>query len=269
MSIIKIGVVEDEAVIADHICDTLEALGYRVTEPALNYTEAIQMIEDEQPDLLLLDIQLAGKKDGIDVARKVRETYDIPFIFLTANADAATVQRAKEVNPPAYLVKPFNKEDLFASIEICLSNASQDKTAEPMDEALSETKEFAIKDSLFIKDGNNYRKVRFSDILYLKSDHVYVEVITRGKNLLVRSSMKDFLPKFDGAKFLQVHRSYAVNLDNVVGINATTLDVGTEQVPFAKNYRTQLLEMLSLSQTVRTGSYLFRTLFGAFRTLIL
>lgn len=246
MSLIKIGVVEDEAVIADHICDTLEALGYTVTEPALNYTEAIQMIEDERPDLLLLDIQLAGKKDGIDVARKVRETYDIPFIFLTANADAATVQRAKEVNPPAYLVKPFNKEDLFAAIEICLNNASQSKTAEPMAKAASNSEEFAIKDALFIKDGNSYRKVRFSDILYLKSEHVYVEVITRGKNLLVRTSMKEFLPKFSNANFFQVHRSYVVNLDKVVGIDATTLEVGTEQIPVAKNYRTELLQKLNL-----------------------
>lgn len=246
MSIVKIGVVEDEAVIADHICDTLEALGYKVTEPALNYTEAIQMIEDERPDLLLLDIQLAGQKDGIDVAKKVRETYNIPFIFLTANADSATVARAKAVNPPAYLVKPFNKDDLYAAIEICLFNASQNRIAGPLDKAPERDGQFAVKDALFLKDGYSYRKVRFSDILYLKSEHVYVEVVTLGKNILVRTSMKDFLPKFRTANFFQIHRSYTVNLEQVTGIRTASLEVGTEELPIGKNYRTELLRKLNL-----------------------
>lgn len=246
MSIVKIGVVEDEAVIADHICDTLEALGYKVTEPALNYTEAIKMIEDEDPDLLLLDIQLAGQKDGVEVARKIREKYHTPFIFLTANADRKTVERAKEVNPPAYLVKPFNKEDLYAAIEICLFNSASQKTAEPNEQKQEQSEEFVIKDALFVKDSHVYRKVRFSDILYLKSEHVYVEIHTRGKNLLVRTSMKDFLPKFSKANFFQVHRSFAVNLDHVNGINPNSLEVGTEEIPIGKNYRTELLEKLNL-----------------------
>ena len=242
----KIGVVEDEAVIAEHICETLEALGYLTTGPALNYTEAIEMILDEEPDLLLLDIQLAGRKDGIDVARKVRETVDIPFIFLTANADAATIERAKEVNPPAYLVKPFNKEGLFASIEICLANASAKKMADPSEKPNSEDEQFVIKDALFLKDGACYRKIRFADILYLKSDHVYVEVHTRGKNVLVRTSMKEFLPKFSNSNFLQVHRSYVVNLNHVVGINPTGVEVGTEEIPIGKDQRTELLAKLNL-----------------------
>ncbi len=246
MGVVKIGVIEDEAVIADHICDTLEALGYLVSEPALNYTEAIQMVEDEQPDLLLLDIQLAGKRDGIDVAKWVQDTYDIPFIFLTANADIATVERAKEVNPPAYLVKPFNKDDLFTAIEICLSNASQNRVAVPLEEAPAADDQYAVKDALFLKDGHSYRKLRFNDILYLKSDHVYVEVVTRGKNIVVRTSMKDFLPKFSQANFFQVHRSFVVNVKHVVGINTSTIEVGTEEVPIGKSYRTHLLQKLNL-----------------------
>lgn len=246
MSVVKIGVVEDEAVIADHICETLEAIGYKVTEPALNYSEAIQMIEDERPDLLLLDIQLAGKKDGVEVARKVRESYNIPFIFLTANADVATVQRAKEVNPPAYLVKPFNKDDLFTAIEICLSNASKQRVAKPNEMETQGEEQFAVNDALFLKDGHSYRKVRFGDILYLKSEHVYVEVVTRGKNVLVRTSMKDFLPKFKSASFYQVHRSYVVNLEHVVGIKTSSVEIGTEEVPIGKSYRNELLQKLNL-----------------------
>ncbi len=246
MSLVKIGVVEDEAVIADHICHTLESLGYSVTEPALNYTEAIRMIEDERPDLLLLDIQLAGKKDGIDVARTVRQTYDIPFIFLTANADKATVERAKEVNPPAYLVKPFNKQDLYTSIEICLSNSASGRSSEPDTKPEPSETGHILSDSIFLKDGQMFRKVRFADILYLKSDHVYVEVHTRGRNYVVRSSMKDFVEKFDRSQFIQIHRGYVINLSHVVGIGQNAIEIGTEALPIGKNYRTELLDKLNL-----------------------
>src|SRR3984885_8608429 len=122
MSVLNIGIVEDELVIARTILSTLDELGYSHCGPAINYTEAMEMLEHQRPDLLLLDIQLAGKKDGIDVAQKLNELYQVPFIFLTANSDAETIDRAKKVRPHAYIVKPFTKEELFAAIEIAFSN---------------------------------------------------------------------------------------------------------------------------------------------------
>src|SRR3569623_1271027 len=122
MSVLKIGIVEDELVIARTILNTLNEFGYSHCGPAINYTEALEMLEQERPDLLLLDIQLSGKKDGIDVAEKLNELYQIPFIFLTANSDGETIDRAKKVKPHAYIVKPFTKEELYAAIEIAFSN---------------------------------------------------------------------------------------------------------------------------------------------------
>ncbi|MGB0430024.1 MAG: response regulator, partial [Bacteroidia bacterium] len=122
MAKVKILVVEDEIVIADNICDSLDELGYEVCEPAINYTEAVELLEAEKPDIAILDIQLAGSKDGIDLAWKIKEDYDIPFIFLTSNADPRTVDRAKKLTPPAYLIKPFVKDDLYTSIELALYN---------------------------------------------------------------------------------------------------------------------------------------------------
>src|ERR1700733_4741535 len=119
---LKIGIVEDEMLIAERIKTILDSLGYEVAGPCGTYTDALQMLGNEKPDLVLLDIRLSGAKDGIDVATEIREKFDIPFIFLTANSDAATLERAKKVNPPAYLVKPFTKDDLFTSIEIAFHN---------------------------------------------------------------------------------------------------------------------------------------------------
>ena len=210
----KIGVVEDEIVVADHLCSLLENLGYEVTEPAISYSEAIQLLEEEKPDLMLLDIQLSGRRDGIDLAWKIREDYGIPFIFLTANADVATVTRAKKVEPPAYLVKPFNKDDLYTSIEIALFNHTQHRTAAPNESTPTKNEDgYFINDALFIKDGHFFHKVKFNDILYLASEHVYVKVHTAQRDFLVRASMQDYLKHFDPNIFYRVHRSYVVNLN--------------------------------------------------------
>ena len=95
MSKTKIGIVEDEVIIADNLSQILEKLGYEVIEPASTYDEGLSMLQNDQPDIVLLDVHLNNKKDGIDLAWKVKDEFDIPFIFLTANADAATVERAK------------------------------------------------------------------------------------------------------------------------------------------------------------------------------
>ena len=144
MKKVKILVVEDEILIADNICDTLEELGYEALEPAINYTEAIETIENEKPDLAILDIQLSGTKTGIDVAKEILDNYNFPFIFLTSNADLSTINEAKKVTPSAYLVKPFSKNELFSSIEVALYNYA--KKAE-----LLNNENLVIKDALFLK----------------------------------------------------------------------------------------------------------------------
>jgi two-component system response regulator LytT len=109
----RILVVEDELIIADNLCFTLEAFGYEVGEPAASYYEAIDMIEEQVPHLAILDVQLASKKSGIDLAKVILDKYDFPFIFLTSNGDKMTFDEAKQFEPSAYLVKPYGKEELL------------------------------------------------------------------------------------------------------------------------------------------------------------
>jgi len=241
MSKVKIGIVEDEAIIADHIASVLTQLGYHVAEPAGSYAEAIQMIEGENPDLLLLDVQLRGKKDGIDLALKIRQDYHIPFIFLTANADSATVERAKKANPGSYLVKPFTKEDIYTAVEICLHNASsgQQKTVEPAAKTYTHT-------ALFIKDGQLFNKVKIADILYLESEHVYVNVCTLDRKFLVRTSLQDYLIHFDPQSFLRIHRSYVINLGHIQSVHPEYVIINGVTLPVGRSFRNDLLQRLNL-----------------------
>lgn len=238
MSKLKIVVVEDEVIIADNICNTLEDLGYDVAEPAISYTEAVSTIESYHPDLIILDIQLSGKKDGIDIAWKIREDYNIPFIFLTSNADKLTVDRAKKVDPPAYLVKPFDKDDLYTSIEIAVFNFSN-KNETKSDMTI-------IKDALFIKQNKMLIKLKFDDIIFIKSDHIYIEIITIDKKkFLVRDSLNDYINKLS-QNFLRVHRSYIVNLTYLQTINHSLIILNNYEIPIGKNYREELLHKIKL-----------------------
>lgn len=238
MSKIKILVVEDEIIIADNICEILEDIGYKVCEPAITYAEALETIDKYSPDLLLLDIQLSGKKDGIDLARVVNEKYDIPFIFLTSNADKLTIDRAKKVEPAAYLVKPFIKEDLYSSIEIALHNFTK--------KAKDQNEDLVIKQSLFIKQKHAFVKVKFEDILFLQSDHVYVEVHVIGnRKFLIRGSLTELIKKLD-KQFIKVHRSYIVNLAHLEAIEDNLIILEDFKVPISRQFKNELLSRLNI-----------------------
>lgn len=242
MSKVKIGIVEDEMIIALGISNTLQELGYDVTEPAASYTEALDMIGVEKPDLLLLDIQLSGYKDGIELAAKIRRDMDIPFIFLTANADIATVGRAREVQPQAYLVKPFRRDDLYTAIELCLHNYVRSDQP-PAKQAEGN---YVINDAIFIKQGSMFNKVKLEDILYLESDNVYVNVHTAGGKLLVRSTLPDYIALINSPWFIRVHRSYAVNIHHIQAVNTEYLIINKTEIPVSKAFRDDLFNRLKL-----------------------
>ena len=244
MEKVRILVVEDEVIIADDICDILSELGYETLEPVINYSEAIESIEKYNPDLAILDIQLAGSKDGIDLAWKIKEDYQLPFIFLTSNADPATVERAKKVTPPSYLVKPFNKDDLYTSIEMALYNYSNSSGISKSTK--TENNDIIIKDALFIKNKHLFHKVKFTDITYVKAEHVYVEVYTHSdKKHLLRSSLADFSKKLPN-NFFRTHRSYIINLDYLDTINYLNVIINGKEVPIGKNYRDELLKRVNV-----------------------
>ena len=116
----KILIVEDETVIALDIRQELLDLGYEPVACAAQGEEAILLTEQLRPDLVLMDIRLAGETDGVAAAQAIRERFALPVVFLTAFADEEILQRAKLVEPFGYLVKPFRERELRAVIEMAL-----------------------------------------------------------------------------------------------------------------------------------------------------
>ena len=116
----RILVVEDESLVAMDMVDMITRMGYEALPNAMDYKEAILNIEQQLPDLVLLDINLGGSRNGIDLAEILKDKYNIPFIFITAHADKRTVGQAAATLPGGYLIKPFTANDLFVSIEVAL-----------------------------------------------------------------------------------------------------------------------------------------------------
>lgn len=123
----KILVVEDEWIIANDIKDILVEMGYRVTAIASSGEEAMARVEEDPPDLMLMDIVLRGKMTGIDTACAIRARRDIPVIFLTAYDNQCMVDQAKEIDNSGYLLKPFKDRELDIAIEMALHKKQQSR----------------------------------------------------------------------------------------------------------------------------------------------
>jgi DNA-binding NarL/FixJ family response regulator len=125
MSEIKILIVEDEPVIAQNISMYLNNNDFTVSGIAYDYEEAMNELQHNPPDAVILDINLDSAHDGIDIASHINKKLRIPFLFLTSYSNKETLERAKAVEPSGYIVKPFNERTLLATLEIAISNFSQ------------------------------------------------------------------------------------------------------------------------------------------------
>ena len=247
---IKILIVEDNVIIADDMQSMLEEIGYEIVDNVIVYEQAIEVLKNEHVDLVLIDIILASDKTGIDLGKHIREVYNIPFIFVTSNSDRATVENAKTVKPDGYLVKPFEQQDLYTSIEIALSNFNYSKkSAEPgvISNGSSESlvSNSVLKDSIFVKKQHLYYRIQFGDIQFIKADNVYLEVNTVDKKFLVRSPLKDYLEKLPKDKFYRAHKSYIVNVDHIDAINSKDIMINNTLIPISKDFKEFIISSMN------------------------
>ncbi len=116
----KILIVEDELIPAANIARNLRQKGYTVMDLMKSGETALEQIAQDTPDLVLMDIHLQGRMDGIETAQEIMEKYKIPVIYLTAYSDKKTIDRVQETKPYGYLVKPFKTQQIYEIIEEAL-----------------------------------------------------------------------------------------------------------------------------------------------------
>jgi len=117
----KILIVEDEIIIGLDIATKLAKMGYAVTGTVTNPDEALECVEQDTPDLILMDINLKSDMDGIDLALKIRESYSIPVLYLTSYSDQHMIERSMPTEPYGYVIKPYTDGSLTAALKTCFS----------------------------------------------------------------------------------------------------------------------------------------------------
>lgn len=125
MNDINILIVEDEPLIAEDIASILNSADYEVAGIVYEKSELVRILNKNTTDLVLLDINLNGKQEGIEFANLIRSQYNIPFVYLTSYSDKNTLDNAKNTEPCGYIVKPFSEASLYTTIEVALVNFAQ------------------------------------------------------------------------------------------------------------------------------------------------
>ena len=241
----RILISEDEIIIAEDLAACLEELGYQTC--AIDSGEStLDMIRTMQPDLVLLDVNLKGDIDGIEIGSKIREEFDIPFIYLTAYADKDTLDRAKKTDPNGFLAKPFDEKNLRSAIELALyKHDSGQKTIE--NGSGKATKEAETQtDYIFVKVKHRIIKVQYSDILWVEAYDNYSFIVTLDQKYLVSSTLKDMEHKLPSSNFVRVHRSYIANLDKVEALEENAVVFSKGDVPIGKSYKKALMSRFNI-----------------------
>ncbi len=249
MAKVKILIVEDEVLVAKDIQGDLENLGYKITAIVNSGEKAIREVEENRPDLIMMDIMLRGSMTGIDVAKEIKERFSIPIIFLTAYADENTLNKAKITEPYGYIIKPIKDRELQTTIEMALYKYDKDqevKKERDLYYALIENKQ--SKDSIFVRADYRLNKINFDDIYYVEALKDYVVINTADNSYTTHTTMKEMVRILPVKDFVRIHRSFIVNLDKIFSIKYPDLVIEGKMkvLPIGGLYRKELYSRLNL-----------------------
>ena len=216
-------IVEDDVFIAEHIYDIVQTSGHKVLKVCAEKNEAIQLIESDLPDAAFLDIRLSGSDDGIEIGRILNEL-GIPFAFVTSFSDKNTIQQAIDAQPRAYLLKPFETEEI------------EDVIAKLIDEC---------SPTVTIKVNGIAQDIATQDIVYINSDNIYLEIYTVSNKYLIREKLSDFQKLLDPQLFIRIHRSFLVNRKHVNKLKKDKLWVNQTEIPISRKYQNSIQELFS------------------------
>jgi two-component system, response regulator PdtaR len=255
MQNLKILIVEDEHLIANDIQGLLTDWGYEIVGCASHADQAKRYFTQHSPDIVLLDINLGEKTDGVDLARHFNGIRKVPLVFLTAQADFQTVERAKTVEPAAYLLKPFDERHLHISLELAISNFSQ-KTPPQYKSNKEPVFAHEVKlgadvilkqgDSIFIKQNYKFTKFKIEDLVYIEADHNHTYLVMKQQKYIVRMPLALVVERLADESLVRVHRSFAINRRFVEEFDDTQIVVNHKTIPLTSAYREDFLKTFNV-----------------------
>lgn len=245
----KILIAEDDRMIAQNLSNALKYYGYEILGPFTKGEEALEAYHKDNPDLALLDIELQDELDGMEVAKQIKQHEPIPIIFITAMLDDATRAKAKSLNAHAFINKPFHERNLFNAIDLALSTFSKEtrlqEEAKTPDKAIEETKAIKIKDRFYLKKNEKYVRVNIEDVLFIEASGHYIVVQLKKEQILASSNLSAFLSQLQHPDLIRVHRSFAVNLQNIPDFDETFFYFPQKSIPISRGFKDDLKKRIN------------------------
>ncbi len=236
MKKLQLLLLEDNNEEANEIVTLLNINGYKVTS-VKNTSEANKEIENKLFDVMILDIMINGKPDGISFAQKIHiEGNCIPFLFLTSIQSKTVFNQAKYTNPINYLLKPYNELELLYALELAI------ETHYHQSNSISQKVDNAVlcPEFLFVKKNKSVVKIDVASINYIEVDQKYCSLVCDNGNYLVKLSLTKIKSVLSNPDFKQVHRNYLINIkkikeiyfeDNLIILNSNN------KIPFSERFK--------------------------------
>ncbi|QSB28055.1 LytTR family DNA-binding domain-containing protein [Flavobacterium sp. CLA17] len=238
MDNINVLIIEDTAAESNALVKVLTENNYTIVGIATNYNEALTLFYNNVIDIVVIDVFLDGKPDGITFA----ETITIvpnglkPFVFLTSSKDRQIFERAKLTKPFSFLLKPFNELEILYALEMAV-----EKFYGQTNVFHSEDQNAVISnDSLFIKKNKALKKVRIEDIVYIEVEDRYCNIITDVEKFVILISLTKIIQLLDSTKFFQTHRNYIVNatkIEEIIVNDNLVILKGNHKVTLSDKYK--------------------------------
>lgn len=217
MDFIKILIIEDEVLIADYIKETLEINGFKNIYMAHSVLESREKMHTLQPDIILMDINLEGHFEGIQLGRE--KSSETAIIYITGQSDSKMIEEALDSSPDSYLTKPIREVELIAALKIIINKKQ--------------------KEYLFVKDGYDDIKLKLQDIIYVEVDKNYLDIYLTDRKVTVRKTLQEFCRQLP-VSFKQIHRSIIVNTGLIEKITSDEVWIKDLRLPVSRNFRANL-----------------------------
>ena len=241
-------VVEDSPAQAKLLSACLLQLGLPLVGPVATATDALTLCTTTWPALAIIDLSLAAGHDGVSLAQALREQGPLPLIFVSATDDTVLLARARALQPLAVLPKPFTITSLRRMVELAIYGQARtplDWQAAPAAAAA----EHAASPWLFVRERDVLMRLAAADIVYVRTEQKHAVItLVSGRRHSVRTPLAELLLSLPDT-FVQVHRSWLVNLDYIEYVDPLSGIIrlpSAVEAPLGRTYRDEMLRRLTL-----------------------
>jgi DNA-binding LytR/AlgR family response regulator len=229
-------IIDDDADFCEAITFFLEKMGITNIKTAHEFDTGRKLVETLQPDLVLLDINLKHETlNGVDLGLVIKAIYpNTQIIFFTNEYHDDIFEEAKKAKPSAFLDKSLNALKVRQAIELALQ-----ATSDTDDDGQIPFKYNLVDEFIFVKIGTSFRRINIEDIDYIMYAERYANVIMGDKSIPLSTSMKELIKNLPVNKFIQIHKSYVVNISKIIQINIIQnhIEISSKKLPIGIRYK--------------------------------